>query len=98
MVPTSHKRRFRFTLRTLLLLLTFLGIVAIPATIKITRVLQTRAGIAGAIAEVQRLHGSLDFDASGHVKRVCFAGGRPLNDNDLAAIVPLLEKLPALKS
>src|SRR5262245_51955711 len=98
-MPTKvKKQRLRFGLRTLFLLVTFLGIVAIPVTIKINRALQTRAGIAGAIGEVTRLNGSIEFDASGHVKRVCFVGGRPLNDLDLEALVPHLEKLPALKA
>jgi hypothetical protein len=98
MMPKDSTRRFRFSLRTLLLVVSFLGIVGIPLSIKLKRVLETRAGIVGAMGEVERLHGMVEFDSSGHVKRVRFVGGRPVNDDDLAIVVPHLARLPALKT
>lgn len=95
---TNRPRRLRFGLRTLFLLVTFTGVAVIPLTIRLARILQARAGIAEAIAEVERAHGLIEFDGSGHATRAYFVSRPPLADSNLVALAPHLKKLQSLKA
>jgi hypothetical protein len=96
--PKRLRLRLRFGLRTVFLAVTFLGILGIPLAIKLQRLLSIRTATRGIIAETKRLRGTFSLDASGNVSRVYFHGRPPLSDDDLAAVMPYLERLPGLRA
>lgn len=84
--------RIRFSIRTLFLIITAIGLVLLPVTLRVHRVRQQYA----AIAAVKKLDGFFGKNENpAELTQVFFINN--LNDQQIASIVPHLQKFPKLK-